>query len=115
VDSLSQYNDSLSLNYQFLYHYDKTVKRNICFIGPKRLNGLGSELYWSWNLINNKKTFKVYTSYLYNFDHSSSGIGPIGTDKLPEWEIIKLKYDDIKMKTNYNGKEYCIELESSKS
>lgn len=108
VDFLSLYNDSLSLEYQFKYHYDEYENMNTCLIGSFCKDTSWSELYWHWKLVNNKKNLKVFIS-----NGTTTGTGPFGNHKLPEWEIIKLKYNDIRMKTNYNGKEYYIELKGN--
>jgi hypothetical protein len=66
---------------------------------------LGTDFYWGWDLSENNKVFKVLGA-----GGASYGTGVIKKDVTLDWEIIRLKWNDIKMKTAYNGKEYLIEL-----
>lgn len=102
-DSLSLFNDSLCLTFSFFY--DDVNSKDVCYIVGERKDGHYSELYWSWNLINDNKVLQIYRSV-----GIIIGTGPFGTDKFPEWEILRLTNNELKMKTTYNGKEYLIEL-----
>lgn len=102
VDSLNSLYDSLSLSFQFFYNDIDEV--NICLNDGKRKDGLGCALIWSWELINNNKIFKVLSS------SCSASVGPFKTDVEPEWEILKLKNNNIYLITIYNDKEYYIEF-----
>jgi hypothetical protein len=102
-DSLSLYNDSLSLSFSFFY--DDVDYKNLCCIVGRRKDGNYSELYWSWRLINGNEVLQIYRSV-----GIIVGTGPFGTDKFPEWKILLLTNKKVKMKTTYNEKEYLIEL-----
>jgi len=104
-DSLSLFNDSLSLKFDFFYNDIDYV--DLCLIGSFRKDGKWSQLYLYWKLINDDKTLNVYKS-----SGSSNGTGPFGNNKIVDWEILKLRNKKIWMKTTYNNKEYHIELES---
>ncbi len=106
IDSLDSYHDSLGFSFRFIHNEDNDA--NICIMNGKRKDGGGTDFYWGWELTNHNKIFKVLGA-----DGSSYGIGIIKRKVTPEWEIIKLKYNDIRMKTNYNGKEYYIELKGN--
>jgi hypothetical protein len=102
VDSLSLYKDSLGINFKFSYNDYR--KSNLCVIYGPRNDNVNSSLVIDWGLID-KNTLKFYSST----DGNSIGIGPFGTYKTTEWIILSLN-NEFKMKTNYNGKEYFIEL-----
>ena len=63
-------------------------------------------MYFCLRLLGNNKTLRVDKA-----NGASIGTGPFGINKTPEWEILRLTNTDIKMKTNYNGKEYEVFLE----
>ena len=105
VDSLSLYYDSLCLNFRFWYN--DVSYHNDCNIEGRRKDGNLCILIWTWDLINSNKILKVTSS------GGGLGTGPFGNNKTPEWEILELKWNDIKMQTNYNGKEYYIELKGN--
>ncbi len=65
-------------------------------------------MHWTWTLEDKNKVFKV-TSNGGNIIRMH-GTGPFKNNILPEWQILKLKASDIIMTTNYNDKEYQIEL-----
>ena len=103
IDSLSLYNDSLGLSFNF--NYDEVSKENICSIDGKRKDGKYGSLSWNWKLANNNKILQQIYSI------GSIGTGPFGKLKNNiEWEILRLTNKELKMKTNYNNKEYLIEL-----
>ena len=106
VDSLSSYYDSLGLKFNFIH--DDDYNSNVCIMDGKRKDGLGELLFWYWELSKSKKQLIIKGT-----SGSSIGTGPFGINKTPEWEILKLKWNDIKMKTNYNNKEYFIELKGN--
>jgi hypothetical protein len=102
IDSLSLFNDSLPLVFHFYFNdYDNN---NQCDILGLRKDGKYSGLCFGWDLINKNKIFEIFTS------SGSMGTGPFGHLKKSEWNILKLCKRDIRMKTEYNGKEYFIEL-----
>jgi len=104
IDSLSQYYDSLGLTFNFVPKYDEV--NDICWMNGKRKDGGNTELYWGYELTNNNRVLKEIGPV--GFSH---GIGVFRPGISNDWEIIKLKKNDIIMKKNYNGKEYLIELE----
>ena len=105
VDSLSLYKDSLSTNFHFYKNPDNG--NDICAMFGSRKDGGESTLYWEWALEDHNKILKV-TFSADNLPGWSTG--PFGDNRCPEWQILKLKADDIIMQTIYNGKEYLIEL-----
>ncbi|HOY30994.1 MAG TPA: hypothetical protein PKW80_03855 [Bacteroidales bacterium] len=101
IDSLQSYKDSLGT--EFYFFYDDLYERYKAHI-------LGySDVYddhliiWHWSFHNNYNNLVVFETYSF-----TSGIGPIGGNKTPDWEIIKIKNDIVKLKTNYNNKEYVL-------
>jgi hypothetical protein len=103
-DSLSLYNYTLGLGFYFFYN--EVTYNSDCIVGEgSSISGYSNQIIWTWKLTKNKKNLEILTS------GGASGTGPFGSNKTPEWEILKLKANDIKLKTNYNGKEYQIELE----
>jgi hypothetical protein len=103
VDSLNHYYDSLSLNFHFFY--EDVYGHDQCDIIGNRKDGKWCDLSWDWNLVNHNKTLNITSSGYAN------GTGPFGTNKLPQWNILRLTNKETEMKTTYNGKEYSIKLE----
>ena len=102
-DSLNQYHDSLGLKFNFIYDDISNVR--VCIMDGPRRDGFSGDLYWGWELTNDDKILKITGS-----SGSAYGVGPFGINKTPEWKILKLKANDIMLKTTFNGKEYLIEL-----
>lgn len=103
VDSLSLFRDSLGTNFDF--YRDDVNSFNVLKIDGPTTSAKYGDLTCRWKLVNNK-TLSIYIS------GGAFGTGPFGRDKTPEWEILILfNNNKIWMKTNYNGKEYLIELE----
>ena len=113
VDSLSLYKDSLGSVFSF---FNNDVDGgNGCLIEGDRKDGNYTLLYWDWQLINKNKTLSISNSYAAGYlPVNSIGTGPFGDDKLPQWEILRLTNTEVNMKTNYNNKEYYIELKEIK-
>lgn len=107
VDSLSLYYDSLGLAFNFIY--DDNSHNNVCIMDGPRKDGYSGDLYWDWELSNNRKILTITATGGYSY-----GTGPFGMNKTPEWEILRLKFNNIILKTSYNNKEYLIELERDK-
>ena len=105
VDSLSLYKDSLGGYILFFYNDINDV--NNCLIDGVRKDGLSTSLVWRWQLINKNKTLTISSSHGPDI---TNGTGPFGDHKLPEWEILRLTNTEVNLKTNYNNKEYYIEL-----
>lgn len=101
-DSLTLYNDSIGTN--FCFSKDPGNIHDICLITGDRKDGIYMSIYWQWSLENRNRNLiiKVGTG--------NTGIGPFGFGKKPEWEILRLTNREVKMKTNFNGKEYYVEL-----
>lgn len=101
VDSLQSYQDSLGTEFYFFYDdlYDQYVAHILGY----------SEVYdeklviWNWHLHDNFKHLEVYEDYSITI-----GIGPIGRDKTPTWDILKLTNKEMKLSTFYNNKEYVL-------
>jgi hypothetical protein len=102
IDSLTLFNDSLPLNFNFYYCED--CGHDKCDIDGVRKDGQYAGLNFGWYLTNKNKNFEIFTS------SGSWATGPFGHLKKSDWQILKLKSDDIIMKTTYNSKEYFIEL-----
>ena len=102
LDSLSLYCDSLGRNFR-IYYSDQS-ECNVCAIDGMRSDGMGTALVWRWELINKDKSIRIITSY------GQQGTGPFGDYKTPEWDILELGTKNITLKSNYNNKEYIIEL-----
>jgi len=105
TDSLSLYNDSLGLIFWFMYDDVNSIK--LCIIDRSRKDGGWATLNWKWRFKNKNKVIDIESA-----GGSTNGTGPFGINKLPEWEILRLTNKEIKMKTNYNYKEYLIKLET---
>jgi hypothetical protein len=103
ADSLSQYRDSFGLRFDFFY--DDISKIDVCAIEVTEI-GYGANLYWTWELSSDRKFINVNSA-----GSVSIGIGPFGKNKIPFWEIIKLDKEQMKLKTNYNNKEYMMVLD----
>jgi hypothetical protein len=103
VDSLCSYKDSLGVKYDFFY--DDYQEDTFCKIYGVRNDGIEKTFGWTWGLVN-ITTLKVFTAF-----GNIIGIGPFGKDITPTWEILNLTNNNLKLKTNYNNKEYFIELD----
>jgi hypothetical protein len=103
TDSLSLYNDSLCLNFDFYYNDVDCV--NACSITGTRKDGGGCYLYWHWHLANDDTELIIDSS-----TGLSAGTGPFGKGRICTWTILRLKMKEIRMKTTYNGKEYRVKL-----
>ena len=102
VHSLSLFYDSLGLNFEI--SYDDVNSLNIFKIDGKRKDGHYYPVICTWQLINNNKVLEIKTAYAY------TGTGPFGNNITPEWEILRLTNNEIKLRTYYNNKEYIINL-----
>jgi hypothetical protein len=105
IDSIEQYKDSLGVNYNF--YYSESSEVDGCTINGVRNDGNEISLVCKWKLINNNKVLYFYTA------HGPKGVGPLGNNKTLQWEILRLTKSDLKMKTNYNGKEYVVDLKAN--
>jgi len=105
MDSLALYKDSLSLRFQFYYHEENSTL--VLLIEGNRNDGQYSSIVCRWTLINNNEVIKILTSVAI---HEYTGTGPFGNNITPEWEILDLTKNEMKMKTTYNEKVYLIEL-----
>lgn len=102
-DSLNLFSDSLGRNFEFFH--DDVYSTEVCNIGGIRNDGKEKYVMCTWCLQDNNKTIKFLTA------HGPKGTGPFGNNILPEWQILKLKDAEIKLKTTYNNKEYIIEID----
>jgi hypothetical protein len=101
MDSLSLFRDSLSNTFYFYYDdgslcYEMTIEGHNNW-GNYRI------VSCSWRLIN-KKTIQVYRT------NGHIGTGPFGVYRTPEFEILNLTKNELKIKTVYNNKEYNVLL-----
>jgi len=103
MDSLSSYKDSLGTD--FIFYYDETEDGYYHRIEGDRPDGKQVYVGSKWGLYNNRNVLGIYESNGY------IGIGPFGRGKVSNWVILNLTKEELKMKSNYNGKEYMIELE----
>jgi hypothetical protein len=111
TDSLSLFKDSLFNVLKFFY--DENTNTDGCTINGVRIDGKTSCLVWTWKLEKNNTTLRVvYSSCLTGLGITSwpSGTGPFSDKVKPEWKILRLTNSELKMNTNYNGKEYLIDL-----
>jgi hypothetical protein len=107
VDSLSLYYDSLGLTHSF--YYSDVYGEDIWEIKGNRKDGKIGTAFYEISFVDNKKAIHIDDVF------NATGTGPFEWKVLSaswnwKWEILKLKGNDIRMKTTYNGKEYFIEL-----
>ena len=105
IDSLALYKDSLGSIFQF--YYEDVNQVNELFINGNRNDGHSYPIICKWSLINNNEVIKIITAYAY------TGTGPFGNNITPEWKILDLTKNEMKMNTTYNGKEYVVGLEGN--
>jgi len=113
-DSLILFNDSL-YNILIFFH-DEYSNTDGYKIEGKRNDNKTISLGAHWEFNDNKTKIKVIYSECkawYGNTACESGTGPFFNHATPEWYIIRLTHKEVKMKTNYNGKEYKIELKGS--
>jgi hypothetical protein len=103
VDSISLYNDSLSLVFDFYYNDVDAV--NALAISGSRADGGGCNVYWHWHLSDDELQLIVDDA-----PGLSIGTGPFGKGRIGSWTLLRLKSKEIKMKTTYNNKEYQVLL-----
>jgi hypothetical protein len=111
IDSLELYNDSMYNRFDIIF--DKNTNDFGYGIDGYRSDGKHSSLVGHWEFNDNKTNLIVSSSTCYSgFEpyHYSSGTGPFINNATPEWEIIRLTSKEVKMKTNFNSKEYLINL-----
>lgn len=108
VDSLSLYNDSLSLNYTL--GFDGLDDVNFCTNFGLRTDGKEADVRYNWDLSNNNKNISLNIPIGNSY---SMGTGPFGKNKTTNWEILRLTNKETKMQTTYNGKEYLIDLKKN--
>jgi hypothetical protein len=116
ADSLNLFNDSLCNNLKFFH--DNNSNTDGCTINGVRNDGAYNALVWTWHLDKNNSILIVtYSSCLTGIGVISwpSGTGPFVDTAKPEWNILRLTNKEIKMKTNFNNKEYIIKLNAIKS
>lgn len=104
VDCFNEYYDSLGLRFNFIH--DEDANKDVCIMDGTRSDNKGTDLYWWWELSDNKKLINIRAT-----GGTSLGIGPFGIYKVPIWEIIKLDKDKMKLKTTEINKEYIVVLE----
>ncbi|MBP7223290.1 MAG: hypothetical protein KBA50_08585 [Sedimentibacter sp.] len=103
VDSLIMYRDSLGPNFNFFYEEVNDV--NVLQIDGNRNDGNNYPIICKWNLIDKNQVLNILTAYAY------TGTGPFGNNITPKWNLLNIKDGKIQMATNYNEKEYFIELQ----
>lgn len=112
IDSLDLFYDSLGLTFEFIYWEASDGRTSLQIKGPRKDNK-NSDISWQFYWANNKKT-KIKLYAYFNTYWKSLGTGPFSvshyTNSIVFWDLIKLEKKDIRMKTNFNGKEYYIEL-----
>lgn len=101
-DSLSSYKNSLGVNFEF-YHNEFLDDDRLKIFGD-HYNGGIDNMICRWTLVNKNKILNIIGPY------GAVGPGPFGYYGTIQWEIIELRNKDIKLKTQFNGKEYFIHL-----
>ncbi|MCK9612362.1 MAG: hypothetical protein PHR81_00620 [Bacteroidales bacterium] len=95
------YGTSVEIYYNEVYSYD--VLRIVGY----RVDGVFIDMVCFWELSEDYKIFDIYDSNA----NGIYGTGPF-KNKTSAWYILRLTNDDIKMKTNFNNKEYLIKFEN---
>lgn len=110
VDSLILYNDSMYSQFDILQ--DESGNDFGYGISGNRKDGIYCSAIGHWKLNNDKTKLTVTLSTCYSNDGHKhpSGTGPFINNATPEWKILRLTDTEVKMTTNFNGKEYLIEL-----
>jgi len=97
VDSLKYYNDSINDKMIIRFPYDSKYYINF-EEGKIDLGGT-----FTFAGINNKLNV-----VLVDIGIPYWGIGPIGSAKNSKWDILKLTMNDLKISSDFNGKNYII-------
>ncbi len=104
IDSLKFFNDSMGSSFYFLH--DDVYDVNDLIIDGKRNDGVYAEgCVFRWSLKSSNKILKFETA-----SGGNANSGPFRRGVLIDWEILKLKFHNLKLKTTYNNKEFIIEL-----
>jgi hypothetical protein len=103
VESIESYNDSLGLT--FTIEYSDYREETFFKIDGKRKDGKETALHFDWMLLEKGTYISIYDT------DGDIGIGPFGLGKKPLWHILRLTDDELKMKTDFIGKEYVVFLE----
>ncbi len=101
ADSLELIYDSLVNS--FYFHHSESENFDLCDIFGVRRDGKMVVMKFEWELIEKN-------SYLQIKVDGAIGTGPFGNRKTSEWKILRLTHIELKMKTDYNGKEYLVDL-----
>jgi hypothetical protein len=102
-DSLSYFNDSLGLNFSF--YFDEQDDLDMFKIYGNRSDGVQIIMLANWTLTSKSKNLNII-----NLFGNSIGTGPLIKYTDSEWVLLRLTDSEVKMKTNYSGKEYIIFL-----
>jgi hypothetical protein len=103
VESIESYKDSLGLT--FTIEYSDYREETFFKIDGKRRDGKETALHFQWILLEKGTYISIYDT------DGDTGIGPFGKGKKPLWHILRLTDDELKMKTDFIGKEYVVFLE----
>ena len=105
IDSTSLCLDSVGSSFNF-YFSEPSENNVLCIEGTSNYNNHGLFFIIVWELSENDKMIKIKSIQTNNI-----GTGPFGSGKISEWAIQALTKNKFHIMTNYNGKEYFIELE----
>jgi len=106
VDSLQYYNDSCGCKMQIRFLSDENnIYFKDCTSNKYKNSGGGGHFYF----VDNKKKMNVF---LGGSSQPLTGLGPIarfgGRGINCVWKILKLKRDELKISTDFNGRNYLI-------
>jgi hypothetical protein len=104
ADSLKFFNDSMGSSFYFLH--DDVYDVNDLIIDRTTNDEVYKEsAIFRWSLSSSNKILKIETAW-----GGNANSGPFRREVLIDWEILRLKYHNLKLKTTYNNKEFIIEL-----
>jgi len=98
VDSLQYYNDSCGSAMRIYNVYDNTYDYINFDSGIKKFGG-------EFTFADNKKIMNVWFAVPIP---PFKGIGPLGGGKSSDWKILKLEMKELKISTDFNGRNYII-------
>lgn len=111
VDCTNVYFDKCSCNYSF------SNVRDTYYLSFIDCRPDGRTIYGSYDFKDNKNVLIFNMAGLGDFkdttlswDSPVTYFGPIGTMKFSEWNILKLKNQEMKLESNYEGSYYVLDL-----